>query len=110
LIANGFGWYYMLLMSALAIIAITLAFSKYGKIRLGKDHERPDFSTITWIGMLFSAGMGIGLVFYGAAEPLYHYVLDSPNAEVGTDAAFKDALSYSYFHWGLHVWTMYGVV
>lgn len=110
LVSTNFGWYYMLLMSALVIIALVLAFSRFGKIRLGKDHERPDFSTITWIGMLFSAGMGIGLVFYGAAEPLFHYVVDSPNAEVGSAQAFKDALSYSYFHWGLHVWAMYAVV
>lgn len=109
-VSSSFGWYYMLLMSALVIIALMIAFSRFGKIRLGKDYERPDFSTLTWIGMLFSAGMGIGLVFYGAAEPLFHYIVDAPNAEVGTDAAFKDALSYSYFHWGLHVWAMYGVV
>ncbi|MCM3741708.1 BCCT family transporter [Oceanobacillus luteolus] len=110
LVSTTFGWYYMLLMSALVIIAIMIAFSRFGKIRLGKDYEKPDFSTPTWIGMLFSAGMGIGLVFYGAAEPLFHYVVDAPNAEVGSDAAFKDALAFSYFHWGIHVWAMYGVV
>lgn len=109
-VSTTFGWYYMLLMSALLIIALFTAFSRYGKIRLGKDYEKPDFSTPTWIGMLFSAGMGIGLVFYGAAEPLFHYIVDAPNGEVGTDAAFKDALVYSYFHWGIHVWAMYGVV
>ncbi|MHA6250920.1 glycine betaine uptake BCCT transporter [Oceanobacillus sp. CAU 1775] len=110
LVSTTFGWYYMLLMTALVVVALIIAFSRFGKIRLGKDSDRPDFSTITWIGMLFSAGMGIGLVFYGAAEPLAHYIVDSPNAEVGSDQAFKDALSYSYFHWGLHVWAMYGVV
>lgn len=109
-VTTTFGWYYMLLMSAFVIIAFLLTFSRYGKIRLGKDSDRPDFSTMTWIGMLFSAGMGIGLVFYGAAEPLFHYIYDAPNGEVGTDAAFKDALIYSYFHWGLHIWAMYGVV
>ncbi|MBN6205745.1 BCCT family transporter [Ralstonia pickettii] len=109
-VSTNFGWYYMLLMSALVIVALFFAFSRFGKIRLGKDQDRPDFSTITWIGMLFSAGMGIGLVFYGTAEPLSHFILDAPNAQVGTDEAFKDAMTYSFFHWGIHVWAMYGVI
>lgn len=108
-VATTFGWYYMLLMSALVIVAIFIAISPLGKIRLGKDHDRPDFSTPTWVAMLFSAGMGIGLVFYGAAEPLFHYMSDAPTANEGSDQAFKEGLVYSYFHWGLHVWAMYGV-
>ncbi|MFD1361802.1 BCCT family transporter [Lentibacillus salinarum] len=108
-VATGFGWYYMLLMSALVIVSIFIAISPLGKIRLGKDYDQPDFSTPTWVAMLFSAGMGIGLVFYGAAEPLFHYMADAPTAEVGSDQAFKEGLSYAYFHWGLHVWAMYGV-
>ncbi|MDO6449852.1 BCCT family transporter [Oceanobacillus profundus] len=109
-VSTTFGWYYMLLMSALVIFAIIIAFSPYGRIRLGKDHEKPDFSTGSWIAMLFSAGMGIGLVFYGSAEPLFHYVSNAPEAELGTAEAFKEGLAYSYFHWGLHVWAMYGIV
>ncbi|GGB48554.1 BCCT family transporter [Virgibacillus dakarensis] len=109
-VATSFGWYYMLLMSAMIILSIIIAISPYGKIRLGKDKERPDFSTPTWIAMLFSAGMGIGLVFYGAAEPLFNYALDAATEKVGTDAAFKEGLSYSYFHWGVHIWAMYGIV
>ncbi|MEN1967532.1 BCCT family transporter [Lentibacillus sp. N15] len=109
-VATSFGWYYMLLMSVMIIIAIIIAISPYGKIRLGKDHERPDFSTPTWIAMLFSAGMGIGLVFYGAAEPLFNYALDPASEEPGTGAAFKEGLAYSYFHWGVHIWAMYGIV
>lgn len=109
-VATTFGWYYMLLMSAMVIISIFIAISPYGKIRLGKDDERPDFSTPTWIAMLFSAGMGIGLVFYGAAEPLSHYVLDAANGNEGSSQAFKEALSSSYFHWGLHVWAMYAMI
>ncbi|HLR60930.1 MAG TPA: BCCT family transporter [Lentibacillus sp.] len=108
-VATTFGWYYMLLMSALVIVAIFIALSPMGKIRLGKDNDSPDFSTLTWTAMLFSAGMGIGLVFYGAAEPLFHYMSDAPTAEVGSDQAFKEGLTYAYFHWGLHVWAMYGV-
>ncbi|WP_164669816.1 glycine betaine uptake BCCT transporter [Virgibacillus doumboii] len=109
-VATSFGWYYMLLMSALVIFAIFIAVSPYGRIRLGKDNDKPDFSTTTWVAMLFSAGMGIGLVFYGAAEPLSHYMTSSPTGETGTGTAFKQGLSYSYFHWGLHVWAMYGIV
>lgn len=108
-VSTSFGWYYMLLMSALVIFALYIAVSPFGRIKLGKDNEKPDFSTPTWIAMLFSAGMGIGLVFYGAAEPLFHYMLDAPESEVGTGQAFKEALSYSFFHWGIHVWAMYGV-
>ncbi|MFD2761566.1 glycine betaine uptake BCCT transporter [Lentibacillus juripiscarius] len=108
-VATRFGWYYMLLMSAFVIFSIFIALSPYGQIRLGKDDEKPDFSTPTWVAMLFSAGMGIGLVFYGAAEPLSHYISDSPSAETGSGRAFKDGLTYAYFHWGLHVWAMYGI-
>src|SRR5699024_345212 len=109
-VATSFGWYYMLLMSATVILSIIVAVSPYGKIRLGKDHERPDFSTPSWIAMLFAAGMGIGLVFYGAAEPLSHYVLDAPSSELGSADAFKEGLTSAYFHWGLHVWAMYGMI
>ena len=109
-IASRFGWYYMLLMSFMVALAIFFILSPYGKIRLGKDHERPQFSTATWIAMLFSAGMGIGLVFYGAAEPLSHFAIDPATEDPNTAAAFKEGLRQSYFHWGLHVWAMYGVV
>ncbi|WP_106496473.1 BCCT family transporter [Lentibacillus sp. Marseille-P4043] len=109
-VSTSFGWYYLLLMSALVILSVIISISPYGKIRLGKDNEKPDFSTPTWIAMLFSAGMGIGLVFYGAAEPLFNYAVDSPSAEVGSEAAFKQGLAYSYLHWGVHVWAMYGII
>ncbi|PIC64886.1 glycine/betaine ABC transporter permease [Sporosarcina sp. P13] len=108
-VASSFGWYYLLLLSVLLLISIFLIFSPYGKIRLGKDTDRPAFSTVTWIAMLFSAGMGIGLVFYGAAEPLSHYI-NPATKEPNTDAAFKEAMRESFFHWGLHVWAMYGIV
>lgn len=108
-VATAFGWYYMLLMTAMIIFSLIIAFSRYGKIRLGKDKDRPEFSTPTWIAMLFSAGMGIGLVFYGAAEPLSHYMIEAPTAPLGSQTAYKEGLSYAYFHWGLHVWAMYGI-
>lgn len=109
-VASSFGWYYMLLMTFMLALCIFFIFSPYGKIRLGKDTDRPQFSTVTWISMLFSAGMGIGLVFYGAAEPLSHYAIDPATAEPNTATAFKEALRQSFFHWGFHVWAMYGVV
>ena len=110
LVASTFGWYYMLLMSFMVVLAIFLLLSPYGKIRLGKDTDRPQFSTPTWIAMLFSAGMGIGLVFYGAAEPLSHFAIDPATEDPNTAAAFKEGLRQSYLHWGFHVWAMYGVV
>jgi len=110
LVASGFGWFYLLLLTFLVIISLFLIFSPFGKIRLGKDTDRPEFSTITWIAMLFSAGMGIGLVFYGATEPLSHYAAMSPTGELNSPAAYKVALQESFFHWGFHVWAMYGFV
>lgn len=109
-ISTNFGWYYMWLMVALIILSIFIIISPYGKIRLGKDNERPEFSTPTWIAMLFSAGLGIGLVFYGAAEPLFHGFLDAPLSETGSEQAFKEGLSLTYFHWGFHGWAMYGII
>ncbi|GKV56213.1 glycine betaine transporter OpuD [Sporosarcina sp. NCCP-2222] len=109
-VSSSFGWYYMMLLSVLLVLSIFFIVSPFGKIRLGKDEDRPQFSTVTWIAMLFSAGMGIGLVFYGAAEPLSHYAVSPATAAPNTDAAFKESLRQSFFHWGLHVWAMYGVV
>ncbi|WP_010651961.1 BCCT family transporter [Oceanobacillus massiliensis] len=109
-LSTTFGWYYMWLMVALVVLSLFIIISPYGKIRLGKNNDRPDFSTPTWIAMLFSAGLGIGLVFYGAAEPLFHGFLDSPLSEEGSDQAFKEGLSLTFFHWGIHGWAMYGIV
>lgn len=109
-VASTFGWYYLMLLSVLVIICLFLIFSPFGKIRLGKDTDKPEFSTVSWIAMLFSAGMGIGLVFYGAAEPLSHYAVMSSTGELNTPAAFKEGLRQSFFHWGIHVWAMYGFV
>lgn len=109
-VSSTFGWYYMLLLSFLLALSLFFIVSPVGKIRLGKDSDRPQFSTVTWIAMLFSAGMGIGLVFYGAAEPLSHYAVQPATEEPNTNAAFKEALRQSFFHWGLHVWAMYGIV
>ena len=109
-VASTFGWYYMLLMSFMLALSVFIIFSPYGKIRLGKDSDRPQFSTITWLAMLFSAGMGIGLVFYGSAEPLSHFAISPATADPNTAEAFKEGLRQSFFHWGFHVWAMYGII
>ncbi|GAB3056237.1 BCCT family transporter [Virgibacillus ainsalahensis] len=109
-LSTTFGWYYMWIMLGFIAVSVFIAFSPYGKIRLGKDKEKPDFSTPTWIAMLFSAGLGIGLVFYGAAEPLLHSFSDAPLSEPGTDQAIKEGLMFTFFHYGLHGWAMYGLV
>ncbi|SDG98244.1 glycine betaine transporter [Planococcus glaciei] len=109
-IDTSFGWYYLMLMAIILILTFVIIISPYGKIRLGKDTDRPEFSTISWISMLFSAGMGIGLVFYGASEPLSHFAVQPATAEPGTDAAFKESLQRTYYHWGIHVWAMYGII
>ncbi|MFD1864492.1 glycine betaine uptake BCCT transporter [Planococcus chinensis] len=109
-IDTGFGWFYLMLMAIILILTFIIIVSPYGKIRLGKDTDRPEFSTISWISMLFSAGMGIGLVFYGASEPLSHFAVQPATAEPGTDAAFKESLQRTYYHWGIHVWAMYGII
>lgn len=108
LIDNG-GWFYIL---TVAIILITVAFlglSRYGEIKLGPDHSSPDYSNITWFSMLFSAGMGIGLMFFGVAEPVMHY-LAPPVAEEGTVEAAREAMRITFFHWGLHAWSIYAIV
>lgn len=108
-LTSAFGWYYLILVTIIVIFCIFLIFSPVGMIRLGKQDEKPEFSTISWFSMLFSAGMGIGLVFWGAAEPLSHY-LTPPLAEGSTDAAQREAMRYVFFHWGIHAWGIYAIV
>ncbi|RFU66653.1 glycine betaine uptake BCCT transporter [Peribacillus glennii] len=110
LITSSFGWYYLILVSAIVIFCIFLIVSPLGMIRLGKPDEKPEYSTISWFAMLFSAGMGIGLVFWGAAEPLSHFASDPPLAEPGTKEAIKESMRYSFFHWGIHAWGIYALV
>jgi len=110
-VIHGFGWVFVLTSAAFVVLAVTLAVSRYGRIRLGADDERPEFRTVSWLAMMFAAGMGIGLVFWGVAEPVSH--LSSPPAglaEPGSEAAARLAMEHSYFHWGLHPWAMYAVV
>ena len=108
-IAN-FGWFYLLATLFFLLFALYLAFSRFGGIRLGEDDDEPEYSTLSWLSMLFSAGMGIGLVFWGVAEPLSHYLLPPEGAEGGTPEAARLAMRYSFFHWGLHPWAIYAVI
>lgn len=109
-ITNTFGWYYLIIVTAFVAICLYLMVSPVGKIKLGKPEDKPEFSRPTWVAMLFSAGVGIGLVFYGTAEPISHYALQSPTGETGTSAAVRDAMQYTFFHWGIHAWAVYGLV
>jgi len=86
-----------------------LIFSKYGKIKLGADDEKPEFKRATWFAMLFSAGMGIGLLFFGVSEPVSHFA-SPPIGEGGTAEAAKVSLRYTYLHWGFHAWAIYAVI
>lgn len=106
-----FGWFYLLSVVIIIVFLIWLAASKYGSIRLGGDQEKPDYPFFTWLGMLFSAGIGVGLVFWGVAEPMSHF-FDTPFAgvEAGTTEAARIAMGYSFFHWGLSQWAVFALV
>lgn len=105
-----FGWFYLLATFSFLIFSIFLAFSRYGQIKLGSDDDVPRYTNKSWFAMLFSAGMGIGLVFWGAAEPLSHYINPPQNATPQSAEAARLAMRYSFFHWGLHAWAIYTVI
>ncbi|MBD3167200.1 BCCT family transporter [bacterium] len=108
-IANYSGWFFVLVMNVVLIFALVLLFSRFAKIRLGGPDAKPEFNTIAWFAMLFSAGMGIGLLFYGVAEPMFHYVAN-PVAKPGSVEAARKAMDFTFLHWGLHPWGIYAVV
>ncbi|MDO4560276.1 MAG: BCCT family transporter [bacterium] len=105
-----YGWGYMLTMNIFVIFCIAIACSRFGSVRLGPEESRPEYSNMSWFAMLFSAGMGVGLVFYGAAEPLFHFGSTPFGAEPGSVQAARDAMQISFFHWGLHPWAGYSVI
>ncbi len=110
LIHNG-GWAFVLAASGFVIFALWLAMSRYGKITLGKEGEEPEFRTVSWVAMMFSAGMGIGLMFYGVSEPLSHFVSPPPGTDPSSAAEkMQTAMSTTLFHWTLHPWAIYAVV
>jgi choline/carnitine/betaine transport len=108
---TGGGWAFVLAASGFVVFALWVAFSRYGKIPLGGDDEGPEFRTVSWIAMMFSAGMGIGLMFYGVAEPLSHFTSPPPGTvAAGTPEALDVAMATTLFHWTLHPWAIYAVV
>ena len=111
-VVNGLGWYYSLIVAGFVGFALLVAFGPYGNITLGPDDEPPSYSLVSWFAMLFAAGMGIGLVFWGVAEPLNHYASPPPGTPEGTSNAMKaqEAMTTSFLHWGLSAWAVYIVV
>lgn len=106
---DSFGWFYQLSATFFLFFAVILIFSRYGRIKLGTDEDKPSFNRPTWFAMLFSAGMGIGLLFFGVSEPISHFI-DPPVGKGGTAEAAQKALVYTYLHWGFHAWAIYSVI
>ncbi len=102
------GWFIMLTVSTLTIVCLWLIFSPYGRIKLGHDDEEPEFSTISWLTMLFAAGMGVGLLYWGSAEPISHYLHISEKYPASKSALL--ALFITNFHWGIHAWSIYAIM
>jgi len=109
-ITDSFGWYYLVIVSLFVFVCLYLLVSPIGRIKLGKQEDKPEFSRPTWLAMLFSAGIGIGLIFYGTFEPISHYIISSPTGQEGTDQGIKDAMRFTFFHYGIHAWAIYGSV
>ena len=108
-LVDKFSPMYLLLMLGIFVFSLYLAFSKYGDIKLGKENDTPEFSNIVWFSMLFGAGMGIGLVFFGAWEPMSHFV-NPLNAVGGSEDAIRFAIEQSFIHWGVMSWVSYAVI
>ncbi|TKV25715.1 BCCT family transporter [Arthrobacter sp. NamB2] len=109
-VIGAFGWYYVALVAFFVVFSLWVGFSRYGDIRLGKDEDKPEFSTMSWFALLFAAGMGIGLVFWGVAEPLNHFASPRPGV-TGSDIQLgQQAITQTFLHWGLHAWSIYVVV
>ncbi len=107
--ADNAGWFFVMAVNVLLAIALYLAFSKYSTIRLGGPLAKPEFSNFAWFAMLFSAGMGIGLLFFSVAEPIFHF--SNPPLEAANEAEqARNAMKYTFLHWGLHAWAIYAMV
>ncbi|MCV7168714.1 BCCT family transporter [Mycobacterium manitobense] len=110
-VLTNVGWFFVLTASGFVLFVLWLAVSRFGNIPLGRDDEEPEFRTVSWIAMMFSAGMGIGLMFYGVAEPLTHFVTPPPGTgSPGNQEAAQTAMATTLFHWTLHPWAIYAVV
>jgi glycine betaine transporter len=109
-IIEHFGWAYLLSAFGFVIFSVYLALSRYGRLKLGKPHDKPQYSYFGWFSMLFAAGMGIGLIFWGVAEPLSHFAAPPQYLEAGSGAAARFAMVRSFFHWGVQPWAIYIVM
>jgi choline/glycine/proline betaine transport protein len=109
-IVSAFNWYYVLIAAFFVVFALAMGFSRFGNIKLGQDDDEPEFSTMSWFSLLFAAGMGIGLVFYGVSEPLSHFVEPRPGVEGTPNQLAQQAMSQTFLHWGVHAWSIYVVI
>ncbi|PTL39970.1 BCCT family transporter [Alkalicoccus saliphilus] len=109
-VIDTFGWFYVMTTAALVAFCLYLGFGPYRHVKLGKKNDKPEYSYYAWIGMLFAAGMGVGLVFWGVAEPMSHFVHPPDGIEPGTQAAAETGLLYGVFHWGIHPWSIYAAI
>ncbi|MEU3249828.1 BCCT family transporter [Streptomyces sp. NPDC006997] len=110
-VLDNFGWLFVVAADVFLVLCLFIAFSRFGRIRLGRDDSAPEFGNLAWIAMMFSAGMGIGLMFYGVGEPLTHFLAPPPasGAPPESSAAARTAMEYSFFHWTLTPWAIYGI-
>ena len=108
-IMDNASWFYVMAVALIFLCVTFLGLSRYGEIKLGPDHAQPSYSFASWFAMLFSVGMGIGLMFFGVAEPVMHFQ-SPPLGEPGTVEAAKEAMKLTFFHWGLHAWAIYAMV
>ncbi len=108
-IVGHVSWFYVLTVAIILLSAVYLAVTRYGDIKLGPDHSKPDYKNMSWFAMLFSAGMGIGLMFFGVAEPVMHFI-SPPVGDPHTIEAAREAMQLTFFHWGLHAWAIYAMV
>lgn len=109
-LTTDFGWLYLLAMIVFLVFIVYVAFGRFGKIRLGGDDSRPEYSNLTWFGLLFGCGMGVGLVFWGVAEPLSHYLNPTEGIEGATPEAADFAIKSFFTHWGILPWANYAVI
>lgn len=108
-ISTSAGWFYILAVAGFLIFIVCITLSSFGKLKLGPDHSKPDYGYGSCYAMLFTAGMGIGLMFFGVAEPVMHFSMP-PVGDPNTVAAARQAMRITFFHWGLHAWAIYAVV
>ena len=109
-LTKQFGWLYLAAMLFFVVFILLIAFSKWGEIRLGPDDSRPEYSTVSWFAMLFGAGMGVGLVFWGISEPVSHYIAPMAGIAPASAEAADFAMKASFMHWGIHPWANYAII